>query len=88
MAMRQGRKIAKAAMARRLALRLYWMWRGMVSVPQTELDPRGSQRPTRSLVDRLGRYRAVRPFRVSPSGHKGPPYPKFLRICNVKSDGQ
>ena len=27
LAMRRGRKIAKVAMARRLALRLYWMWR-------------------------------------------------------------
>ena len=27
MAMRRGRKIAKVAMARRLAVRLYWMWR-------------------------------------------------------------
>ena len=27
LAMRRGRKIAKAAMARRLAVRLYWMWR-------------------------------------------------------------
>jgi transposase len=25
--MRRGRKIAKVAMARRLAVRLYWMWR-------------------------------------------------------------
>ena len=24
---RRGRKIAKVAMARRLAIRLYWMWR-------------------------------------------------------------
>jgi hypothetical protein len=27
LAMRRGRKIAKLAMARRLAIRLYWMWR-------------------------------------------------------------
>jgi len=27
LAMRRGRKIAKVAMARRLAIRLYWMWR-------------------------------------------------------------
>ncbi len=27
LALRRGRKIAKVAMARRLALRLYWMWR-------------------------------------------------------------
>jgi hypothetical protein len=26
-ALRRGRKIAKVAMARRLAVRLYWMWR-------------------------------------------------------------
>jgi hypothetical protein len=25
--MRRGRKIAKVAMARRLAVRMYWMWR-------------------------------------------------------------
>jgi transposase len=25
--LRRGRKIAKVAMARRLAVRLYWMWR-------------------------------------------------------------
>ena len=27
LAMRRGRKVAKVAMARRLAVRLYWMWR-------------------------------------------------------------
>ncbi len=27
LAMRRGRKIAKVAMARRLAVRLYWLWR-------------------------------------------------------------
>jgi transposase len=27
LAMRRGRKIAKIAMARRLAVRMYWMWR-------------------------------------------------------------
>jgi transposase len=27
LAMRRGRKIAKVAMARRLAIALYWMWR-------------------------------------------------------------
>jgi transposase len=27
LAMRRGRKIAKVAMARRLAVRVYWMWR-------------------------------------------------------------
>ena len=27
LALRRGRKIAKVAMARRLAVRLYWMWR-------------------------------------------------------------
>jgi hypothetical protein len=27
LAQRRGRKIAKVAMARRLAVRLYWMWR-------------------------------------------------------------
>ena len=27
MLLRRGRKIAKVAMARRLAVRLYWMWR-------------------------------------------------------------
>jgi len=27
LAMRRGRKIAKVAMARRLGVRLYWMWR-------------------------------------------------------------
>src|ERR1019366_8348541 len=27
LAMRRGRKIAKVAMARRLAVRMYWMWR-------------------------------------------------------------
>jgi len=27
LAMRRGKKIAKVAMARRLAVRLYWMWR-------------------------------------------------------------
>jgi hypothetical protein len=27
LALRRGRKIAKVAMARRLAVRMYWMWR-------------------------------------------------------------
>jgi len=27
LAMRRGREIAKVAMARRLAVRMYWMWR-------------------------------------------------------------
>jgi transposase len=27
LAMRRGRKVAKVAMARRLAVRMYWMWR-------------------------------------------------------------
>jgi len=34
LAMRRGRKIAKVAMARRLAVRLYWMWRQQWDYPQ------------------------------------------------------
>jgi transposase len=33
LAMRRGRKIAKVAMARRLAVRLYWMWRKQWDYP-------------------------------------------------------
>jgi transposase len=37
---RRGRKIAKVAMARRLAIRLYWMWRQ--GLDYEELDKFGS----------------------------------------------
>jgi transposase len=36
LAMRRGRKIAKVAMARRLAVRLYWMWRRRWDYEQME----------------------------------------------------
>ena len=36
LAMRRGRKIAKVAMARRLAVRLYWMWRRAWNYEQLE----------------------------------------------------
>jgi hypothetical protein len=35
LAMRRGRPIAKVAMARRLAVRLYWMWREAWHYEQT-----------------------------------------------------
>jgi transposase len=36
LAMRRGRKIAKVAMARKLAIRLYWMWRQGWDYPQVK----------------------------------------------------
>src|SRR5512140_1476690 len=36
LALRRGRNIAKVAMARRLAVRLYWMWREGRSYQQTK----------------------------------------------------
>jgi transposase len=36
LALRRGRKIAKVAMARRLAVRLYWMWRQQWDYEQWE----------------------------------------------------
>ena len=41
LAMRRGRKIAKVAMARRLAVELYWMWRRGWDYEQ--MQQRGSQ---------------------------------------------
>ena len=36
LAMRRGRKIAKVAMARKLAVHLYWMWRQGFDYGQTQ----------------------------------------------------
>jgi hypothetical protein len=36
LAMRRGRKIAKVAMARKLAVQLYWMWRRGWSYEETQ----------------------------------------------------
>ncbi len=36
LAMRRGRKIAKVAMARKLAVHLYWMWRQGCDYGQTQ----------------------------------------------------
>ena len=44
LAVRRGRKIAKVAMARRLAVRLYWMWRKGWDYQQwKEFGPHASQ---------------------------------------------
>ena len=40
LAMRRGRKIAKVAMARRLAIALYWMWRDWGSLVSDALRPK------------------------------------------------
>src|SRR6516162_10284253 len=40
LAMRRGRRIAKVAMARRLAVRLYWMWRDFPTPEGWEVDTR------------------------------------------------
>jgi hypothetical protein len=47
LAMRRGRKIAKVAMARRLAVRLYWMWRQQWDY---ELSVRTRASPEQALV--------------------------------------
>ena len=44
LAMRRGRKIAKVAMARRLAIALYWMWRkGSRSEPSRKFGSHAGQ---------------------------------------------
>jgi transposase len=51
LAMRRGRKIAKVAMARRLAVRLYWMWRQQWDYEQLkEFGPHAGQPGTGSGV--------------------------------------
>jgi len=59
LAMRRGRKIAKVAMARRLAVRLFWMWRKQSDYEQwTKFGPHAGQRPEQALVcNRTSSYR-------------------------------
>jgi hypothetical protein len=45
LAMRRGRKIAKVAMARKLAVRMYWMWRKGWDYEQFVFHVRNSVRP-------------------------------------------
>ncbi|HXY11192.1 MAG TPA: IS110 family transposase [Terriglobales bacterium] len=48
--MRRGRKTAKVAMARRLAIRLYWMWRQGCDYQQCTSSVRTQDRPEISMV--------------------------------------
>jgi len=49
--MRRGKKIAKVAMARRLAVRLYWMWRRGWTYEELEsFGPHAGQREHRHGV--------------------------------------
>jgi len=48
--MRRGRKIAKVAMARTLAVRLYWMWRKQWDYEQSLSSVRTQASPEQALV--------------------------------------
>ena len=48
--MRRGRKTAKVAMARRLAIRLYWMWRQGQNYEQINSSVRKQERPEIAMV--------------------------------------
>ena len=48
--MRRGRKIAKVAMARRLAVALYWMWRNKWNYEQSESSVRTRASSEQAMV--------------------------------------
>jgi transposase len=48
--LRRGRKTAKVAMARRLAVRLYWMWRQGWDYQQWRSSVRTQDRPEIAMV--------------------------------------
>ena len=48
--MRRGRKTAKVAMARRLAIRLYWMWRQVRDYQQCKRSVRTQESPEIAMV--------------------------------------
>src|SRR5215467_13179697 len=48
--MRRGRKTAKVAMARRLAIRLYWMWRQQLDYQQSTSSVRTQDSPNQAMV--------------------------------------
>jgi transposase len=50
MVMRRGRKTAKVAMARRLAIRLYWMWRQNLDYQQSTSSVRTQESPEIAMV--------------------------------------
>jgi len=51
LAMRRGRKIAKVAMARKLAVHLYWMWRQGRDYCQTQkLSSQGRKLSSHTVV--------------------------------------
>jgi hypothetical protein len=50
LAQRRGRKIAKVAMARRLAVRLYWMWRHQWDYGQLKKFDQHAGQPEQALV--------------------------------------
>jgi len=50
MVMRRGRKTAKVAMARRLAIRLYWMWRQALNYEQLKSSVRTQDSPEIAMV--------------------------------------
>ena len=60
LAMRRGRKIAKVAMARRLAVRMYWMWREQKAYEQLKKSVRTRASPEQALLcNRPARNRRV-----------------------------
>ena len=50
LAMRRGRKIAKVAMARKLAVHLYWMWRQGCDYGEFEGSVRTRESPEIAMV--------------------------------------
>ena len=50
LAMRRGRKMAKVAMARELAVHLYWMWRQGLDYDQSRSSVRTRESPDISMV--------------------------------------
>ena len=50
LALRRGRKIAKVAMARKLAVHLYWMWRRVGITASLKSSVRTRERPEIAMV--------------------------------------
>jgi hypothetical protein len=75
--MRRGRKIAKVAMARRLAVRLYWMWRKEWDYEQSKKF--GSHVEKTRLLE-FGRYAEERAKR---QGKKKPGTFDFLGLTHI-----
>jgi hypothetical protein len=86
LAMRRGRPIAKVAMARRLAVRLYWMWRKAWDYQQTLKF--GSQLLTWAIAARVLRF-FIAPTYDDSKGACSPPWcpSRSVRACCSKAEG-